>query len=80
MRAAPARGLFDHVLHPLVFAGGQLFFLAPALLIALPLVWPRPKAAASAPRADAFDRRIISLLAFGAAARPAQPGARSSRA
>ena len=68
MRAAPARGLADHVLRPLVFAGGQLFFLLPALLIAVPLVWPQPQAAASAARADAFDRRIVGLLAFGPAA------------
>ncbi len=68
MRAAPARGLFDHLWRPLVFAGGQLFFLAPALLIAVPLVWPRAQAAATAARADAFDRRIIALLAFGPAA------------
>jgi 4-amino-4-deoxy-L-arabinose transferase-like glycosyltransferase len=68
MRAAPARGLFDHVLRPLVFIGGQMVFMLPALLIAVPLVWPRPQAAASAPRADAFDRRIVALLAFGPAA------------
>jgi 4-amino-4-deoxy-L-arabinose transferase-like glycosyltransferase len=65
LRAAPARGLADHVLRPLVFAGGQLFFLLPALAIAVPLVWPRPQAATSAARADAFDRRIVGLLAFG---------------
>ncbi len=53
---------------PLAFAGGQLFFLAPALLIAVPLLWPRPQAAATAARADAFDRRIVALLAFGPAA------------
>src|ERR1700730_1763638 len=68
MRAAPARGLMDHVLRPLVFAGGQLFFLLPALLIAAPLMWPRPQAAASAAHAQAFDRRIVTLLAFGPAA------------
>jgi 4-amino-4-deoxy-L-arabinose transferase-like glycosyltransferase len=68
MRAAPARGLADHVLRPLVFAGGQLFFLLPSLAIAVPLLWPRPQAAASAARADAFDRRIVGLLAFGPAA------------
>jgi 4-amino-4-deoxy-L-arabinose transferase-like glycosyltransferase len=68
MRAAPARGLIDHVLRPLVFAGGQLFFMLPALLIAAPLLWPRPQAAATAPRAQAFDRRIVVLLAFGPAA------------
>src|SRR5207302_1367924 len=67
MRAAPARGLTDHVLRPLVFAGGQLFFLLPALLIAAPLLWPRPQAAASAASAEGFDRRVVSLLAFGPA-------------
>src|SRR6202049_2590132 len=44
MRAAPARGLIDHLWRPLVFAGGQLFFLAPALLIAVPLLWPAAQA------------------------------------
>jgi 4-amino-4-deoxy-L-arabinose transferase-like glycosyltransferase len=68
MRAAPARGLMDHVLRPLVFAVGQLFFMLPALLIAAPLAWPRPQAAASAAPAQAFDRRIVTLLAFGPAA------------
>jgi 4-amino-4-deoxy-L-arabinose transferase-like glycosyltransferase len=67
-RAAPVSGLLDHVVHPLVFAGGQLFFLLPALLIAGCLVWPRAQAAASPPAADAFDQRIITLLAFGSAA------------
>ena len=43
-RAAPSRGLLDHVLHPVVFAAGQLGFLLPALLIAAALAWPRPKA------------------------------------
>ena len=71
-RAAPSRGLLDHVLHPVVFAVGQLGFLLPALLIAAALVWPRPKAdeaaADVAAKADAFDRRIVTLLAFGPAA------------
>ena len=31
-RAAPSRGLIDHVLHPLVFAIGQVAFVLPALL------------------------------------------------
>ena len=44
----------------------QAFFLVPSLLIAAPLFWPRQRAA---PRgaADAFDRRIVTLLAFGPA-------------
>jgi 4-amino-4-deoxy-L-arabinose transferase-like glycosyltransferase len=101
-RAAPTRGLLDHVVHPLVFAGSQLIFLLPTLLIAAALVWPRPQTtvrqsaaharasghpepknwtpafagvsggeratAKAAAAADAFDRRIITLLAFGPAA------------
>ena len=66
-RAAPSRGLFDHVLQPVVFALGQLFFLVPALLIAAALAWPRPPAPEPV-GADAFDRRIVTLLAFGPAA------------
>src|SRR5205085_2075069 len=67
-RAAPARGLIDHIVHPLVFAGGQIFFFLPGLLIAAALWWPPPQEAASAAPADAFDRRIVTLLAFGPAA------------
>jgi hypothetical protein len=66
-RALPSRGLIDHVWHPLQFAISQLFFLIPSLLIALPLFWPRPSASERpvAISADDFDRRIITLLAFG---------------
>ena len=69
-RAAPSRGLFDHLLHPVVFAVSQLVFLIPALLIAAALVWPkaRDEASATPSTADAFDRRIVTLLAFGPAA------------
>src|SRR5215470_10636868 len=70
-RAAPSRGLIDHVLHPLVFAVGQVAFGLPALLIAAAVVWPRPRPQDEAPpiagKADAFDRRIVTLLAFGPA-------------
>jgi len=66
-RAAPVRGWYDHLLHPAVFAAGQLLFILPALFIAAMLVWPRSKPAA-APAADDFDRRIVTLLAFGPAA------------
>jgi 4-amino-4-deoxy-L-arabinose transferase-like glycosyltransferase len=65
-RALPARGPFDHLLHPVEFLGGQLFFILPALLIAAPLVWPQSKDTPTA-AADAFDRRIVTLLAFGPA-------------
>ncbi len=65
-RAAAPSGALDHLLHPVEFVGGQAFFLIPALLIAVPLFWPPAK---PAPRSsiDAFDRRIVSLLAFGPA-------------
>jgi hypothetical protein len=75
VRAAPARGWFDHLLHPAVFAFGQLFFMLPALLIAVMFAWPRPAIATPLPlagtefsAADAFDRRIVSVIAFGPAA------------
>jgi 4-amino-4-deoxy-L-arabinose transferase-like glycosyltransferase len=93
-RAAPARGFFDHILHPLEFAAGQILFMLPLLLIAAMWMWPRsaagvpflsvgsgwgwglrssaPAAATTAPRgeygADDFDRRIVTVLAFGPAA------------
>lgn len=66
-RAVLSRGWYDHLWHPFQFAVSQLFFLIPSLLIALPLFWPRP-AATELPVAmggDAFDRRIVTLLAFG---------------
>lgn len=63
-RAAPARGLFDHALNPAIFTGGQIAFLIPALLIALPLFWPRTPVSDEA-KARSFDFRIVTLLAFG---------------
>jgi 4-amino-4-deoxy-L-arabinose transferase-like glycosyltransferase len=66
-RAAPVRGIFDHVLHPLAFTAAQLAWLIPSLLIALPLVYPRA-APGRKSDIDAFDRRIVTLLAFGPAA------------
>src|ERR1043166_6730875 len=65
-RAAPSHGVLDHVVHPLVFVASQVGALIPALAIAAPLRWPRPTAAAV--KVDAFDRRIVTLLAFGPAA------------
>jgi hypothetical protein len=66
-RAAPARGLLDHVVNPIVFVLSQLAFLVPALVIAVALFWPW-KSGQRAGSADAFDRRIVTLLAFGPAA------------
>jgi hypothetical protein len=66
-RAVLSRGWYDHLWHPLQFAVSQLFFLIPGLLIAAPLFYPRAAAneAPAAANADAFDRRIVTLLAFG---------------
>ena len=63
-RAAPLRGWFDHIVHPAVFSGSQIFFALPLFFIAAPLLWPRPQARQPVD-ADAFDRRIVALLAFG---------------
>jgi len=63
-RAASAHGLFDHVLHPAMFAASQIFFLLPSLFIAAPLFWPRSPSRQEI-IADAFDRRIVTLVAFG---------------
>jgi 4-amino-4-deoxy-L-arabinose transferase-like glycosyltransferase len=66
-RAAHARNLVEYAVHPFEFAASQLFFLLPALAIAVPLVWPRPRDAGPGAGADAYDRRIITVLAFGPA-------------
>jgi 4-amino-4-deoxy-L-arabinose transferase-like glycosyltransferase len=63
-RAAPVRGWFDHLLHPAIFTGSQIFFLLPSFFIAAALLWPRPRAQEPV-AADAFDRRIVTVLAFG---------------
>jgi hypothetical protein len=67
LRAAPSRGLIDHVWHPLQFALGQLFFLLPALLIAVVALWPRGAADkhSATVTPDAYDHRIVTILAFG---------------
>lgn len=66
-RATPSRGLLDHFLHPAIFALAQLLFLVPSLLIASALILPRRNKAV-APAADQYDRRIVTVLAFGSAA------------
>jgi 4-amino-4-deoxy-L-arabinose transferase-like glycosyltransferase len=75
-RAAPAHGWSDYLLHPTVFLLGQLAFMLPTLFIAAVWIWPRPAtenaalppAAPDGGSADAFDRRIVTLIAFGPAA------------
>jgi hypothetical protein len=65
-RALPSRGLIDHLWHPTQFAISQLFFLIPSLLIAMPLFFPRARdGEPNVANADAFDRRIVTWLAFG---------------
>jgi Dolichyl-phosphate-mannose-protein mannosyltransferase len=111
-RASEVRGWYDHILHPAVFVGSQLFFMLPSFFIAAPLLWhrgtplplvgrgwgwgsrgdARSSTLATAPpdpppyppptslhagsrqrgpgggrefSADAFDRCIVTLLAFG---------------
>ncbi len=72
-RSAPASQWFEYVWHPAFFAIGQFFFLLPALLIAAMFIWPRPTKKGSPPTlpaafgADTFDRRIVTLIAFGPA-------------
>ena len=63
-RATPVRGWFDHMLHPAVFLGGQIFFLLPSFLIAAAMFWP---AEGKKSLVEPFDRRIVTLLAFGPA-------------
>ncbi|HEY7248332.1 MAG TPA: glycosyltransferase family 39 protein [Xanthobacteraceae bacterium] len=77
-RAASSRGFLDHLVHPTAFALSQLLFLLPSLLIAAGFLWPRPHAPL-APTADAFDRRIVAVLAFGPAAATVALSALSGR-
>lgn len=76
-RAAPARGILDHITRPLFFAMAQLGWLIPSLLIALPLFSPPRERMA---QTDNFDRRIISLLTFGPVAALILGAALSGRA
>ena len=41
-RASDVRGWYDHILHPAVFIGSQIFFLLPSFFIAAPLLWRLP--------------------------------------
>jgi 4-amino-4-deoxy-L-arabinose transferase-like glycosyltransferase len=68
-RALHFRGPLDYLIRPPKFLLSQLGFLVPSLLIAAPYLRRDVRAAeGSAVSADAFDRRIVTLLAFGPAA------------
>ena len=66
-RATAVRGWWDHLAHPALFFGSQMFFLLPTLAIAAAYAWPRAKAGPPRQAADGFDRRIVTLIAFGPA-------------
>jgi Dolichyl-phosphate-mannose-protein mannosyltransferase len=66
-RATLPGGALDHLLNPLSLLVGQLPSLILPAFIAAPLFWPPASDAAPRACADAFDRRIITLLAFGPA-------------
>jgi 4-amino-4-deoxy-L-arabinose transferase-like glycosyltransferase len=63
-RASPVRGWYDHVVHPATFAGSQLFFALPSFFIAAALLWPQALARHQNVT-HSFDRRIVTLIAFG---------------
>jgi hypothetical protein len=65
-RALHFRGPLDYVVKPPKFLLSQLGFLVPSLIIAAPYLRRDVKAPeGAAVAADAFDRRIVTLLAFG---------------
>jgi hypothetical protein len=66
VRAAEAAGPIGHLVFPFQFAAWQLWYLLPALAIALPLMFRRE--AKPDVEVEVFDRRILTLLALGPAA------------
>ena len=68
LRAKPFHGALDYLIRPPKFLLSQLGFLVPSLLIAAPYLRRDVRAAEAPARpAGAFDRRIVTLLAFGPA-------------
>jgi 4-amino-4-deoxy-L-arabinose transferase-like glycosyltransferase len=65
-RSAPSTGLLDHLRNPAQYLGAQIVFLIPSLVIAAPAFWRTAKDTPGG-AADAFDRRIVTLLVFGPA-------------
>jgi 4-amino-4-deoxy-L-arabinose transferase-like glycosyltransferase len=66
-RATQSGGWLDHLRNPVEYVGAQLFFLIPSLIIAAPLFLRRSEKSPPHGDADAFDRRIVTLLVFGPA-------------
>jgi 4-amino-4-deoxy-L-arabinose transferase-like glycosyltransferase len=69
-RAVQFKGPLEYLTKPLRFVLSQLGFLLPSLAIAAPYLRrdvraPEPDRSELAHSADAFDRRIVTLLAFG---------------
>ena len=62
----PYREPIDHLYYPAKFALYQLWYLVPLFAIAAPLLYPAGQKVRIG--ADSFDRRIVTLLAFGPAA------------
>jgi 4-amino-4-deoxy-L-arabinose transferase-like glycosyltransferase len=62
-RATAGYTVLGHITRPLIFAVGQLFWLLPSLLIALPLTLPR--AEQKSEPSDELDYRIVTLIVFG---------------
>src|SRR5262245_7847356 len=67
-RALHFKGPLDYLIKPPKFLLSQAGFLVPSLLIAAPYLRRDVRADGRAYAADAFDRRIVTLLAFGPAA------------
>lgn len=68
VRAEPFHGALDYLFKPPKFLLSQLGFLLPSLLIAAPFLHRDVRTAeAPATAANAFDRRIVTLLSFGPA-------------
>jgi hypothetical protein len=66
-RAVPFRGALDYLIQPPKFLVSQLGFLIPSLIIAAPYLRRDVSGGKGGAMADAFDRRIVTLLTFGPA-------------
>ena len=66
-RGVRFQGPLDYLIRPPKFLLSQLAFLLPSLLIAAPYLRRDVRAPDTAATADAFDRRIVTMLAFGPA-------------